>query len=115
MCCKPALELKLSINPIVPKRTYRRSRVRVMTQARNENIWFEVRVLDLSINGARLETSDPPPIGGDIHLIHGGVESRCRVTWIHGNCFGVEFHFPLDPAEIPTCMLAGAIRPTMAD
>lgn len=85
-----------------------------MTQARRKDIWFEVRVLDLSINGARLEASEPPLVGVDIHLVHEDLESRCRVTWVDGRYFGVEFHFPLDPAEIPASLLAGAIRPTTA-
>lgn len=102
----------MSVSPILPKRTFRRSRVRLMTQARSKDAWFDVRVLDLSVSGARLEAVSPPPLGSDIHLVHEELESRCRVTWIDENYFGVEFHFPLDPDEIPASMLAGAIRPT---
>ena len=98
-------------NPIMPKRTFRRSRVRLKTQARSDDVWFDVRVLDLSINGARLESVDPPSIGVDIHLVHDDLEVRCRVTWIDGHKFGVEFHFPLDPVEVPASMLAGAVLP----
>lgn len=72
-------------------------------------------MLDLSINGARLEASEPPSIGVDIYLMHDDLESRCRVTWVNGHNFGVEFHFPLEPDEIPASLLAGAIRPAGAD
>ncbi len=103
----------MSVNPVLPKRAFPRSRVLLMTQARHGAKSFDVRVRDLSINGARLETDNPPPAGIDVHLVHENLESRCRVTWVDGNHFGVEFHFPLDPSEIPAGMLAGAKSPTI--
>ena len=102
------MELKLSINPLVPKRKARRSRLRLLTKARWSDAWFDVRIIDLSVNGARLQAADPPPVGVDIHLLHEDVEARCRVTWIDDDHMGVEFHFPLEPSEIPAGMLDGA-------
>lgn len=105
----------MSINPVVPKRTARRSRVRLITKARNNDAWFDVKVMDLSVNGARLQAEAPPPVGADIHLIHDDLEPRCRVTWVDENHFGVEFHFPLDPSEVPAGILAGAVSPTLSE
>ena len=83
----------------------------LVTEARQGVSSFAVRVRDLSISGAKLEAKIPPPIGTDVHLLHETLEIRCRVTWIDGDYFGVEFHFPLDPSEIPAGILAGAQFP----
>ena len=94
-------------NPLVSKRTFRRSRVFLLTHARLGSAFFDIRVRNLSVEGARLEAENPPPVGTDVHLVHQSLESRCRVTWVEGNHFGVEFHFPIDAADIPADMLAG--------
>ncbi|MBY0583759.1 MAG: PilZ domain-containing protein [Sphingomonas sp.] len=100
----------MTTSPVRAKRAFPRSRVFFVTHARLGTESFEVRVRDLSIEGARLEAPNPPPVGTDVHLVYDDLESRCRVTWIDNRVFGVEFHFPLDPSEVPATFLAAAKR-----
>ncbi len=53
------------------------------------------RLFDISINGARFVTEDPPAKGVGVILDWTMHEAYCRVTWTKPGMCGVEFDRPL--------------------
>jgi len=92
----------------VEKRQPKRSRVLLKAHLEAETGQQDVRIRDISTNGALVEASIPPAVGKDIQLSCGDSSMKGRVAWVDGSWFGVEF---LGPIETPT--LADAVRSRM--
>lgn len=57
-------------------------------------------LLDVSMGGAMLSASPPPPIGCRLLLERQSVELPGIVRWVEGNRFGVQFEHPLTEDEV---------------
>jgi hypothetical protein len=60
----------------------------------------EVHLLNISHNGAKLDTDIPPSPNDRIILIEGENRVPGRVAWVEGNRFGVAFDQPIDAHHI---------------
>jgi len=92
----------------VEKRQSKRSRVLLKAHLEGEAGQQDVRIRDVSTNGALVEASRPPSVGEEVQLSCGDSSMKGRVAWVDGSWFGVEF---LAPIETPT--LADAVRNQM--
>lgn len=82
------------------KRGHKRSHVLLKAVVKVGDWATDVRIRDMSIQGALVESESPPALGRDVHLVREGLDAACRVTWLDGGRFGVEFHVPLTPEAL---------------
>lgn len=78
----------------IPKRTPKRSRVLlkgVLEGARGQQ---DVRIRDISPEGALVEGADPPVVEEQVRLCCGKSVLEARVAWTDGAWFGLEFLAP---------------------
>lgn len=62
---------------------------------------MQVRVLDLSVTGFRMETNALLEVGQSIHLEMPGLESKqATIAWGRHGQFGCSFSTPLHPAVV---------------
>ena len=80
---------------ITQKRQPKRSRVLLLGLLEGASGPQEVRVRDVSTNGALVDASNQPSVGETVRLIVGDESIKGRVAWIDGAWFGVEFDEPL--------------------
>ena len=59
-----------------------------------------IGLLEVSLNGARLEGADLPPAGKDIVLLCGAVEAFGRIVWAAGERRGMHFDEPISIPEL---------------
>ena len=79
----------------VPKRDDKRSRVFLTAQVNAGNGPVQVRIRDVSKNGALLESDFAPDGGQSMEVICGSTTLQARVAWADRGWFGVEFFTPL--------------------
>ena len=60
----------------------------------------EVRIRDVSVNGALVETSIQPSIGEKVQLSCGDTSMKGHVAWVDGSWFGMEFATPLTTSSL---------------
>jgi hypothetical protein len=60
----------------------------------------DVRLRNLSQNGALLEADTPPPVGSDVVFERGETIVDARVAWQARGRFGIEFLQPIDESEV---------------
>jgi PilZ domain-containing protein len=60
----------------------------------------EVRLRNLSCNGALLEANVPPAEASEVMFERGETIAPARVAWISGNRFGIQFHHPIAEGEV---------------
>jgi hypothetical protein len=66
----------------------------------------EVRIKDLTSEGAGVSTAVPLERGSDVILKRGDLFIAARVVWVEGTTAGLEFYRPLDSAD--TAFMLGA-------
>nr|ALG05347.2 hypothetical protein 5H7_046 [uncultured bacterium 5H7] len=96
----PADEAAL-IDPVemmVGRRAAPRVPVKVLARFRAGDLAADVLVNDISVAGARLELSGPPPAGTAGMLLWEDIVCRCRVVWSGPEAFGIMFD---QPEQVP--------------
>ena len=77
------------------KREPKRSRTILLGNLEGTAGLQEVRIRDVSTNGALVETSTQLSVDEEIQLSCGDTSMTGRVAWVDGSWSGVEFHTPL--------------------
>jgi len=80
---------------IAQKRQPKRSHVLLVGQLEGESGSQEVRIRDVSTNGALVDAPDQPSVGEAVRLHVGEASIQGRVAWTDGAWLGVEFDEPL--------------------
>ena len=87
--------------PVAGKRSAKRARVllaaRLRTGAGGE---IEVRLRDLSQQGALVEGKSLPPPGNEVVFSRGSITVPARVAWTGEGRAGLEFAYPIDETEV---------------
>jgi hypothetical protein len=81
-------------------RRTKRSLVLLTAKVVTNNGVVEVRLRNLSQNGALLEADEPPPEGTEVLFERGETRVAGRVAWIADERFGVEFFEPIEESEV---------------
>jgi hypothetical protein len=91
----------------------RTKRARVLLSAKLETPYGEIdcRLRDLSRKGALIESSPTPPSGVDVLFVRGTIKVPARVAWAQKGRVGLEFHYPIDEAEVLVQMKPGPAKP----
>ena len=65
-----------------------------------------IKILDLSLTGALLETSIPMLVGAEfeVELPHAG-NVKASVVWNSGEFYGIQFNLPISPATLSAALL----------
>lgn len=61
---------------------------------------YSAHIRDLSPGGAMVETSGPLKYGMIVTLNCGAIQAEGAVAWADSGRFGIEFHTPVDEAEV---------------
>ena len=95
---------------IPPKSDRRRSPRRALRLGAGGDL---VRIHDLSLTGALLETSIPMLVGGviEVELPHAG-KIEAEIVWSSGEYYGVQFTLPISPAALSAALLQSDPEPT---
>jgi hypothetical protein len=87
--------------PVAGKRSAKRARVllaaRLRTGAGGE---IDVRLRDLSPQGALVEGKSLPPQGSEVVFSRGSITVPARVAWIGEGRAGLEFAYAVDESEV---------------
>ena len=81
-------------------RRTKRSLVLIAAKLRIGGESAEVRLRNLSCNGALLERDEPPSVGSDVVFERGETIAPARVAWVSGKRFGVQFNRPIEESEV---------------
>jgi hypothetical protein len=81
-------------------RRNKRSLVLIAAKVRMDSGTVEVRLRNLSRNGALLEADVPPAEGTEVVFERGETIAPARVAWISGSRFGIQFHHPIEESEV---------------
>jgi hypothetical protein len=81
-------------------RRSKRSLVLLTAKVRTAAGLLDVRLRNLSQNGALLEAEAPPPIGTELVFERGQTIVKARVAWTSESRFGLEFHVPIEESEV---------------
>lgn len=73
----------------------------------------KIHVLNISRSGLLISTETPPPSGANAIFDLGTSERRGRIVWVAGDRCGVQFHVPIEAAELSQLIGGGA--PDIAD
>lgn len=82
------------------KRRSKRSLVLLAAKVRIAGVAKDVRLRNLSQNGALLEADDLPKVGCDVVFERGETIVPARVAWAAGGRFGIEFLEPIEESEV---------------
>lgn len=83
-----------------PKRTPKRSPLFLRGRLQGGDDMQEVRLRNISIHGARIDTSRPPTVDAPVMLICGSSNIEGKVVWIDDCAVGIEFTEPLEDAAL---------------
>ena len=83
------------MNAIIQKRTAKRSRMLLSAVLEDAAGQHEVRIRDVSTEGALLEVSASPSVEEQVQLTCGDSTLAGRVVWVDGSWCGIEFLEPL--------------------
>jgi hypothetical protein len=91
----------------------RNKRARVLLAAKLETPRGEIdcRLRDLSRKGALIECSPAPPIGTEVLFVRGSISVPSRVAWSQLGRVGLEFHYPIDEADVMVQLKPGQAKP----
>lgn len=81
-------------------RRNKRSLVLIAARLKIEGEALDVRLRNLSCNGALLERDVPPPVGSPVVFERGDTVAPARVAWVSGRRFGVQFDQPIEESEV---------------
>jgi len=81
-------------------RRNKRSLVLIAARLRIEGESVEVRLRNLSCNGALLESDAPPSVGSEVVFERGDTVAAARVAWGQNSRFGIQFHQPIEENEV---------------
>lgn len=81
-------------------RRNKRSLVLIAARLGIKDETVEVRLRNLSCNGALLESDAPPPVGAEVVFERGETVAPARVAWVSGSRFGVQFYRPIEESEV---------------
>jgi len=82
------------------KRRSKRSLVLLAAKVRLQGGLMDVRLRNLSQNGALLEAETMPPVGSDLVFERGETVVKARVAWAANGRFGIEFLTPIEESEV---------------
>lgn len=87
-------------------------RARVLLSAKLETPYGDIdcRLRDLSAKGALVECSPSPPTGTEVRFVRAAVVVPARVAWSQAGRVGLEFHYPIDEAEVLVQLKAGPAK-----
>ena len=74
--------------------------MRLAALVRTEGEALPVRLVDLSLGGARGEAHRPPAAGTRVTLARERMEVAARVVWARGGRFGLVFETPIRATEL---------------
>ena len=94
-------------------RRSRRSLVLLAAKVRTPDSVIDVRLRNLSQNGALLETAKPPAIGTEIVFERGDTVAKARVVWVASCRFGIEFLLPILESEVLVHVGRSSAAPSM--
>src|SRR5688500_17678950 len=81
-------------------RRNKRSLVLIAARLRIGGELLDVRLRNLSCNGALLERDVPPSVGSEVVFERGDTIAPARVAWVSGTRFGVQFDQPIEEREV---------------
>jgi len=81
-------------------RQTKRSLVLLAARIRASDRTFDVRLRNLSQNGALLEGSVALPIGTEVTFERGNTNVRARIAWTSQSRFGITFLVPIEESEV---------------
>lgn len=81
-------------------RRNKRSLVLIAARLKVTGESVDVRLRNLSCNGALLERDVPPPVGSPVVFERGDTVAPARVAWVSGTRFGVQFDEPIEESEV---------------
>lgn len=81
-------------------RRNKRSLVLIAARLRINGELAEVRLRNLSCNGALLESDLPPAVGSEVVFERGETISPARVAWVSNTRFGVQFDRAIEESEV---------------
>lgn len=82
------------------KRSMKRARVLLAAKLRTEGGEVDVRLRDLSRQGALVECDRPLPVGEEVVFVRGSTVVPARVAWAGGQRIGLEFKRMIDENEV---------------
>ena len=82
------------------KRRSKRSLVLLAAKVRLPGGLMDVRLRNLSQNGALLEAETMPPVGSELVFERGETIVTARVAWTAKGRFGIEFLTPIEESEV---------------
>lgn len=86
----------------------RRSLVLLAAKLRSPQGMLDVRLRNLSMSGALLESEAPPANGMAVVFERGVTIVSARIVWVSGNRFGIQFDTSIEESEV----LVHVSRPT---
>jgi hypothetical protein len=85
---------------IIQNRRGPRSPVFLTAQLERDGATTEVKLRNLSEEGALIEGEELPPAGATVFFIRKHLVVRCTVAWVEARYAGVAFERPLKPEEV---------------
>lgn len=82
------------------ERKDRRSLVLLAARLRTPRGMLDVRLRNLSVSGALLESDELPATGSEVVFERGETIVPALVMWSSGNRFGIHFHTPIEESEV---------------
>lgn len=82
------------------KRARKRSRLLLAATLRVGDVNTKANLLNLSTEGAQLDSEFPPEVGAEVWLLRGQLEVRGHVIWVTGHRFGIEFDGQIDESLV---------------
>lgn len=82
------------------KRSARRARVLIAAKIQTDEGEIEVKLRDLSRQGALIECDVPLAVGSEVMFSRGSTIVPARVAWAGGKRVGLEFHYKIDAGEV---------------
>jgi hypothetical protein len=92
------------------ERASKRARVLLSAKLETPHGSIDCRLRDLSRKGALVECSPMPPAGTDVLFVRGAISVPARVAWSQPGRVGLEFHYPIDEAEVLVPFKAGTAK-----
>jgi len=82
------------------KRSVKRARVLIAAKVQTSEGEIEVRLRDLSRQGALIECDVPLTVDSEVTFSRGATIVPARVAWTAGKRVGLEFHYMIDENEV---------------
>lgn len=85
--------------PRASRRVHERTRMFITASLSSAATTGSVRVRNLSVSGALLESDDLPPVGARIKLRKGDLSATGKIVRLDGRLAGVHFERPITPVD----------------